>query len=62
MRIIKLFSIELDNVNGILEPRVELDYRFKKLERKDILEIHKEISKCYQEVMRIYINREEFKN
>ncbi|WP_294405602.1 hypothetical protein [uncultured Clostridium sp.] len=58
----KLFSIELDNVNGILEPRVELDYRFKKLEEKDIFKIHQKISKCYQEVMRIYINREEFKN
>lgn len=25
----KLFSIELDNINGNLQPRVELDYRFR---------------------------------
>lgn len=55
----KLFSIELDNINGIVEPRVELDYRFKDLEKKDIIAIHEKISKCYQEVMNIYIRKKE---
>ncbi|CAI3227133.1 hypothetical protein CNEO2_190086 [Clostridium neonatale] len=55
----KLFSIELDNINGILQPRVELDYRFKELEKKDIIAIHEEISKCYQDVMKIYISKKE---
>lgn len=55
----KLFSIELDNINGNLQPRVELDYRFKNLEKQDILAIHEKISKCYKEVMNIYISKEE---
>lgn len=57
----KLFSIELDNINGTLQPRVELDYRFKELEKQDIVAIHEEISKCYQEVMNIYISKKEIK-
>ncbi|CAI3550017.1 hypothetical protein CNEO3_1090007 [Clostridium neonatale] len=57
----KLFSIELDNINGNLQPRVELDYRFKDLEKQDIIKIHEKISQCYKEVMEIYIRKQEIK-
>lgn len=58
----KLFSIELDKINGEMTPRVELDYRFKELSQEDTVKIHNLISDCYVEVMKIYISRTEIKN
>jgi hypothetical protein len=58
---LKLFSIELDNINGVMTPRVELDYKFKSLEQSDIVKIHDLISNCYVEVMKIYISKTEVK-
>ena len=54
----KLFSIELDTINGSNIPRVELNNKFRNLESEDILLIHNIISKCYIDVMRIYISKE----
>lgn len=53
----KLFSIELDNKNGIQTPRVELNYKFSSLDEKDIVKIHDLISNCYRDVMNLYIER-----
>ncbi len=55
----KLFSIELDTLKNITVPRVELDYRFSQLDEQDIKRIHDLISKCYKDVMSIYINKKE---
>lgn len=57
----KLFSIELDEINGEQVPHVELAYKFKELEQKDIVKIHDLISACYVEVMKIYISKKEIK-
>lgn len=54
----KLFSIELETINGNAIPRVELNNKFKNLENDDILLIHNIISKCYIDVMSIYISKE----
>lgn len=55
----KLFSIELDNINGVQTPRVELNYKFSSLDKKDIVKIHDLISKCYKDVMNLYIEKAE---
>lgn len=55
----KLFSVELDNMNGISIPRVELNYKFSELNQSDINEIHKLISDCYKNIMSIYIMEKE---
>ena len=51
----KVFSVELDNINNKAVPRVELDYKFQRLSEDDIKEIHELISKCYVDVMTIFI-------
>lgn len=55
----KLFSIELDNLNGIQTPRVELNNKFRNLKEEDIVKIHNIISHCYKDVMSIYIEKEQ---
>lgn len=57
----KLFSIELENINGESVPRVELAYKFSELNKSDIKMIHDLISKCYVDVMAIYIMEKEIK-
>ncbi len=54
---LKLFSIELDNINDIQTPRVELNYKFSSLDKKDIVKIHDLISNCYKDVMNLYIEK-----
>ncbi|MBS6888638.1 MAG: hypothetical protein KH200_12115 [Clostridium sp.] len=55
----RLFSIELEDINGVQIPRVELDYRFSSLKKNDIVKIHDIISNCYKDVMSIYIEKEQ---
>lgn len=55
----KLFSVELDNLQNKMLPRVELDYKFSELNKEDIQRIHDLISKCYKDIMTIYINKKE---
>lgn len=58
----KLFSVELESVNGQSIPRVELAYKFSKLNQSDIRRIHDLISKCYIDVMTLYISKKEIKS
>ncbi|WP_034438060.1 hypothetical protein [Clostridium ihumii] len=58
----KLFSVELDNINGLSVPRVELNYKFGELDKSEIILIHDLISKCYVNVMQIYISKKEIKS
>lgn len=51
----KVFSVEIENVNTGIIPRVELNSEFKKLKNEDIIRIHDLISNCYQDIMKIYI-------
>lgn len=51
----KVFSVEIENVNTRKIPRVELNSEFKKLKDEDIIKIHDLISNCYQDIMKIYI-------
>jgi hypothetical protein len=46
----KLFSVELDAVNGVSVPRVELTYKFNEMDESDIRKIHELISKCYDNI------------